>query len=256
MSESLAAAAAALGIPEPLVERSAEARASASGASAEDLLSQWAGGEAPPAPAGGDAVSDDTAAVVEEAPVETPSGAESAPEIVIEAPQPMAPPEPAPAGPYKPPILVGAKDSPITVFAASVGLFVVVVLIGLVGPSIPTEIPGARSSAISYSETALHGQEIYEITGCASCHTQMVRPIVADVGLGAVTLNDTDQVLGTRRFGPDLSDVGSRLTAEQIAATIEGEAGHPGHSLEPDDLDDLVAYLNESSTSAPAEGDS
>lgn len=251
MSESVAAAAAALGIPEPLVERSAEARAGVAGASVDDILAQWAGGDtvapavtAPPA----------EAPAVEEAepPAEEPAAEPAAPPpVMIETPVPSAPPEPVPAGAYKPPILVGTKDSPMMVLAAVVGLFVIVVLVGLVGPSIPGEIVGARSSAIDYSSHAQHGQELYQTSGCASCHTQMVRPVIADVGLGTVTLNDTDQVLGTRRFGPDLSDVGTRLTAEQITATIQGSGGHPGLSLDPGDLDDLVAYLTESTTSTP-----
>ncbi len=45
----LAAAAAALGVPESLVQRSAEARAKASGASVDEILAAWAGGDAGPA---------------------------------------------------------------------------------------------------------------------------------------------------------------------------------------------------------------
>jgi hypothetical protein len=81
----------------------------------------------------------------------------------------------------------------------------------------------------------------------------MVRPIVADVGLGPVTLDDTDQVLGTRRFGPDLADVGARITAGQIEATIGGLGGHPAHNLSSEDMEKLVAYMVESATSAPEE---
>jgi hypothetical protein len=77
----------------------------------------------------------------------------------------------------------------------------------------------------------------------------LIRPVVADVGLGAVTLNDSNQVLGTRRFGPDLSDVGSRLSASQIEATVNGLGSHPSLSLSQDDLAALVAYLIESKTS-------
>ncbi len=52
----LAAAASALGAPEAIVRRSAEARAKASGASVDDILAAWAGGTsapvgAPPVPA-------------------------------------------------------------------------------------------------------------------------------------------------------------------------------------------------------------
>ena len=42
----LAAAAAAMGVPEALVKRSAEARARATGTSVDDILAAWAGGGA------------------------------------------------------------------------------------------------------------------------------------------------------------------------------------------------------------------
>lgn len=48
MSDLLSAAASALGVPEPLVERAAEARASAAGVSVDEILTAWAGGEAAP----------------------------------------------------------------------------------------------------------------------------------------------------------------------------------------------------------------
>lgn len=248
----LAAAAAALGLPEALVERSAQARAAETGASVDDIIAEWAGGE--PAPVAAPA----EAPPAEEPPAQTTdeeAPAEETPEVVVEVPGDPAPgTTPAPAGPYKPPVLVGAKDNPMTVLAGVVGLFVIVVLVGLVGPSIPIDAPGARTSEISYSELALSGQEVYLVTGCAACHTQMVRPIVADVGLGAVTLNDTNQILGVRRFGPDLSDVGTRMTSAQIEAVVGGLGGHPTHSLSTADLSALVAYLSESATS-PAGGE-
>jgi cbb3-type cytochrome oxidase cytochrome c subunit len=136
------------------------------------------------------------------------------------------------------------------------GLFVVMALVGLAGPSLPTDIPGARSSSVPYSEAAEAGRELYQSLGCAACHTQMVRPVIADVGLGAVTLNDTNQVLGTRRFGPDLSDVGSRLTPSQIEALIAGLGDHPLVSSDRDLISDLVTYLSESRTSPPQDAES
>lgn len=45
----LAAAAAALGIPEAIVQRSAEARAADTGATVDEILAAWAGGAPPPA---------------------------------------------------------------------------------------------------------------------------------------------------------------------------------------------------------------
>jgi len=47
---SLSAAAQALGLPESLVQRSAEARAAETGQSVDDILAAWAGGEAVAAP--------------------------------------------------------------------------------------------------------------------------------------------------------------------------------------------------------------
>ena len=65
MSELLAKVAEILGAPETLVQRSAEARAEASGNTVEEVLQSWAGGEAiaPSAPAA-------ETPVVEDAPVE------------------------------------------------------------------------------------------------------------------------------------------------------------------------------------------
>ena len=48
----LAAAAAAMGVPETLVKRSAEARAKATGASVDEILAAWAGGAPAPAALG------------------------------------------------------------------------------------------------------------------------------------------------------------------------------------------------------------
>jgi hypothetical protein len=152
----------------------------------------------------------------------------------------------------KPPVLVGRADNPVAVLVGAVGLFVAVFLVGLVGPALPTDEPGARSSDLPCTEVALHGQEVYRSVGCGSCHTQMVRPVVSDVGLGGVTLSDSNQVLGSRRFGPDLSDAGTRLSGSEIEAIVTGSGGHPALSLSNDDLDALVTYLLESKTSLAA----
>ena len=136
------------------------------------------------------------------------------------------------------------------VLLGAVGVFLIVLLVGIVGPSNPLSIPGARTSNIDYSELAQHGQGLYANQGCAFCHTQMVRPVVADVGLGTATLNDTNQVIGLRRFGPDLADIGSRLGADEITAIVTGAGGHPSSGLGGTDLEALVAYLSESVSGA------
>lgn len=75
---SLSAAAAAMGIPEALVERAAAARAAETGAGVDDILAAWAGGET---------VAGATAA--KEAPAEEAPAAETAPAPTPEA-QPAA----------------------------------------------------------------------------------------------------------------------------------------------------------------------
>lgn len=246
MSELGAAAAAALGIPEAIVQRSAAARAEETGMTVDDVLAAWAGGGDIPPPAA-PAPAEPQAAEEPAAPAEPTEAPSPVPTPVIETPG--APPvAAAPSLPGRPPVLVGEADNPIAVLVGAVGLFVALFLVGVIGPALPTENPGARSSDLPYTETALHGQEIYQSVGCASCHTQMIRPVVADVGLGAVSLNDTNQVLGSRRFGPDLSNVGARVSAGQIEAIIGGLDDHPSLSLSSDDLNALVAYMSESAT--------
>jgi MFS family permease len=87
VSELLTAAAETLNVPEPLVERSAAARATANGTSVDDVLSAWAGGA--PA-AGATAAPAPTPAV--EAETETAPAPEAEPSTEA-APEP----EPAPA---------------------------------------------------------------------------------------------------------------------------------------------------------------
>ncbi len=72
MSEFLAAAAKNMGLPEALVMRSAEAKAKAQGVTVEDLLREWAGGEAA-------------------APTSAPAPTPAAPVPAESAPAPVAP---------------------------------------------------------------------------------------------------------------------------------------------------------------------
>ena len=105
MSENLTAAAQALGLPEPLVQRSAAARAAETGADAEEILAAWAGGEAPaaaltPEPpdeeTAAEGVADEEAAEVEAA--EEPEEPETAPTPTpTPTPPPVAVPAPATA---------------------------------------------------------------------------------------------------------------------------------------------------------------
>ena len=100
MSELLSAAAARLGSPEHLVERSAIARAEADGISPEEVLAAWAGGTAPPAGTPAPAAPSPPG----DAPAEV---AASAPPTLPDAPEPVG----APAAPV-PEMAAAAVGSP------------------------------------------------------------------------------------------------------------------------------------------------
>jgi mono/diheme cytochrome c family protein len=116
---SLSGAAAALGLPEALVQRSAEARAAESGQSVDDILAAWAGGDAAPsAAAEGDEVA---APEVDAATTREAAAAEQAatPEEVAPEPPVIPTPEPAAApAPGAPATAPTRKPVPAEVTAA------------------------------------------------------------------------------------------------------------------------------------------
>jgi mono/diheme cytochrome c family protein len=93
----LAAAAAALGIPEALVQRSAAARATATGKTVDEILAAWAGGgtvAGSPAPSDDEPPPDPTAEQVEVAPPAADVAPVSDLDVVTETPDPMPVPSP------------------------------------------------------------------------------------------------------------------------------------------------------------------
>ena len=271
MSEFLAAAAQVVGAPEELVQRSAEARADAEGIGVEEVLKAWAGGgptptsppgveTPPPAPPPESAPAP---AAPQAPPPPEPSPAPAAPAAapVPTAPVPRAPaPPPAPVavadGP--PPVLTGRVDRPFRYLFGAGALLILCLVVTLVLPTLTGRGRGAIHSEIPYTAEARQGQNEYLTQGCAACHTQLVRPIVADAqlaasaGVGGITLADTNQVIGRQRYGPDLANVGNRMSPEAIGEVLSGEGGHVAYR--GSDLDSLVAYLVESRVMAEASG--
>lgn len=231
----IAAAAENMGIPESLVQRSAEARAKATGASAEEIIAAWAGGGSAPAAA---APSEAPAEAAEAAPAPTPEPAEAAPAEL--APVPAAapavaaapaasppPPPPSMPDPDGAPLLVGREDSGGALIAISVA---VVVLGALLAAFFPTqyarsEVNAAVGTQPEYSAAALDGREVFLAEGCAGCHTMLVRSTVTDADLGRVTRPQdipalAPDTLGMRRIGPDLSDIGARDPGSQLGDVL------------------------------------
>ena len=249
----LSAASEAMDIPESLVQRSAAARAAASGSSVDEVLTAWAGGESAPATPPPAEPEPEPETQPEPEPETTEPEPASAP---AEQAQPAAAAAPVATQavprealpPVTPPVLTGRTEHPFAMMAGAVALLAVALLVGFVAPAIPTEPDAVYSSAARYSQAGLDGREIYRSEGCGACHTQLVRPIVADAGLGPVTLNDSNKVLGTRRYGPDLAHVGSRVESPSaLLSVLTATSDHPSYAgLSDADLEDLVTYLFES----------
>jgi mono/diheme cytochrome c family protein len=251
-----------MGVPETLVKRSAEARAKATGATVDEILAAWAGGgEAPAATASPGApeqedarrqtpdASPEPAAPLPEAdrPELVAAAAEAVPSSVSRPASSVSVPSRV-AEPSAPPVLIGERQGVGVVMSGSLGLLVLSLLLSVFLPSMQQPGTGIRSSNHAFSSAAIEGRAIYASQGCATCHTQLIRNVVTDVGLGPVTLDDTNQIIGYRRMGPDLSAVGARTEdTAALMALVAGEGDHPAATgLSETDLANLVAYLRES----------
>ncbi len=213
-NETLAAAAEIMGVPEPLVQRSAQARAQVGGIGVDEILGAWSGGAAvtpsaapPPAapPPEPEPVpkSAPAAQAVEPVPAPTPP-AEAATAVAVLGnthPGRLTGIDRAPGKPWLPswPEWSACSWSPCSL-RWSCRLF----------DGIPQTPPPS-----GLSELGLQGRDVYVTEGCWYCHTQQVRPIVTDAKLGPVTRADllasfAPDTLGIQRIGPDLAHAGSR----------------------------------------------
>ncbi len=139
-----------------------------------------------------------------------------------------------------------------------IGAFILVVLL----PSFesdaatPTILADESRIYLENSDTAI-GRDIYISEGCMYCHTQVVRPIVTDLGLGAVSepgdyAHEEPVMFGVARMGPDLmhvGDVGDRgVTTVEYLRDPRAErpwSTMPSYSyLSTADLEALAAYMN------------
>lgn len=132
------------------------------------------------------------------------------------------------------------------------GLFVVAAVLTWLVPALESShneptLLADRSRIYEESGNLAAGREIYVQEGCMYCHTQAVRPIVTDVGLGAVSqagdyVHETPPLLGVQRIGPDLMHVGSRNADGEV---VEGAAATLARR------DELFTYLINPRASRP-----
>lgn len=73
-------------------------------------------------------------------------------------------------------------------------------------------------STAPYSATALTGRDIYIREGCSVCHTQQVRPLIAEVerygpySRSGEFVYDRPFLWGSKRTGPDLHRIGGKYS--------------------------------------------
>lgn len=119
-SEHVSNLAGRFGASEALIQRSAEARAAATGATADEILAAWTGGAPPPAAA-------EPAPTATPPPVEAPAPAEPEPEPVATEPEP----EPVVEQPEEPPVPVASPARQSGFSPWLVAAFLIIPLFGL-----------------------------------------------------------------------------------------------------------------------------
>ncbi|MEC7819779.1 MAG: cbb3-type cytochrome c oxidase subunit II [Actinomycetota bacterium] len=224
MSDLLKKVAKLLGVPESLIQRSSEARAEASGKSTEEVLQSWSGGEA---------VESAEEEVVEE---------ESAEEEVVEE------------------VLVPAKNE--NTKAISAIMVAAMLFSGIFTLTLPLSQVHDEAQMKNEVYEISDGAIIYNQEGCQDCHSQNIRQIIPDAGIGRITsiellgpsmktggLSNT----GLRRVGPDLSTIGDREPTNNKnwlkrylnnPSSLRPNVPHPKYDyLSSKEMDNLIEYL-------------
>ena len=259
MSDLVNKVAELLGAPVDLVQRSAEARAQASGISVDDVLNSWAGGEsvatsAAPAPEKETPVEE---APKEEAPVEEiveENLEETLEEVVQENESQQVIEEVVEE-------IVELKNESALSFISGVllvGLFTYLFAFAIPKNQATNIVSDSLNNSFSASNEVIKGAEVYAELNCQSCHTQNVRTLIPDTQNGKVLkdkfANETlINNVGNIRLGPDLSTSATREPTNNSqwltrylsdSTSVNRDIPHPSYDfLSDDDLEYLVTYL-------------
>jgi hypothetical protein len=256
MSDLVNKVAEILNAPVDLVQRSAEARAAASGVSVDDVLNSWAGGEsvaasAPKeeAPAEETVVEEIIEEVVEEVAAEEITekvveevAAEEIIEEVIEE------------------VVKGKNESSLSFIAGVlfVGLFTYLFAFVIPKNQTTTVVSESLNNSVVVSGDVIQGAEIYSSLNCQSCHTQNVRTLIPDTQNGKVLKNKYANAtlinnVGNIRLGPDLSTSATREPTNNSqwlerylsdSTSVNRDIPHPDYDfLDEQDLEYLITYL-------------
>ncbi|MBL6763032.1 MAG: cbb3-type cytochrome c oxidase subunit II [Candidatus Actinomarina sp.] len=258
MSDLVNKVAEILNAPVDLVQRSAEARAAASGVSVDDVLNSWAGGEsvaasASPAPEKEVSVEE----VVEEVSVEEvveETVEERTEEFIKEA-------EPQEFIEEVVEEIVELKNESALSFISGVllvGLFTFLFAFVIPKNQATDIVSDSLNNSVSASNEVIKGAEVYAELNCQSCHTQNVRTLIPDTQNGKVLKNKfANETLinnvGNIRLGPDLSTSATREPTNNSqwltrylsdSTSVNRDIPHPSYDfLDDDDLEYLITYL-------------
>jgi cytochrome c oxidase cbb3-type subunit 2 len=119
---------------------------------------------------------------------------------------------------------------------------------------------GGRKNEPAPSSAAMRGRQVYVSEGCINCHSQYVRPGSPDEEIWGPApkleqvLKGEPVLIGNRRHGPDLTNVGARRSEAWLKAhfinprSLAPDSVMPSyaHLFEDRRGDDLVRYLKES----------
>jgi len=245
MSDLVNKVAELLNAPVDLVQRSAEARAQASGVSVDDVLNSWAGGES--------VAASSAPAAKEEAPVEEVK--EEAPEELVEEIEAQEVVEEIVEE------VIELKKESSLAFVSGVlliGIFTFVFAFVIPKNQSISAVESSLNNSVNVSSEVLKGAEIYGELNCQSCHTQNVRTLIPDTQNGKVLKNKyANEALirnvGTIRLGPDLSTNATREPTNNSqwlrryltdSSSVNRDIPHPNYGfLDDSDLEYLVTYL-------------
>ena len=256
MSDLVNKVAELLNAPVDLVQRSAEARAAASGTTVDAVLSSWAGGEsvASAAPAA-EAPKEEAPVeeeVVEEAPVEE--------EVVEEAPVEEEVVEITGEVVEEEVLQEVEKESSLSFVG---GVIAIAIFTFLLGFSIPknqeiAEVTDSLNNSVEVTADVLKGAQVYNELNCQSCHTQNVRALIPDTQNGKVLSNKFAnealiKAVGNLRTAPDLSTNNTREPTNNAqwlerylkdSTSVNRDIPHPSYTfVSESDLDYLITYL-------------
>jgi len=256
MSDLVNKVAELLNAPVDLVQRSAEARAAASGTTVDAVLSSWAGGESvtSAAPAA-EAPKEETPVeeeVVEETPVEE--------EVVEETPVEEEVVEITGEVVEEEVLQEVEKESSLSFVGGVVAIAIFTFLLGF---SIPknqgiAEVTESLNNSVEATADVLKGAQVYNELNCQSCHTQNVRALIPDTQNGKVLSNKFAnealiKAVGNLRTAPDLSTNNTREPTNNAqwlerylkdSTSVNREIPHPSYTfVSESDLEYLITYL-------------